>query len=655
MSGPTLSKIGMLTFHDNAIVPDMYANMMTNTTSIDIIISILKNKMNRSGLNNKFFIVKGRTGSGKSTYMVQNIFSKILTPAPDMDAGGITVCEPRIVLTRSNANDIMRYDPKLEYGKNMGILTSSDRIKTTEKRNVTFCTTQTLNNILNQFLLEPDEEKIVRMMLRYKFIMIDEVHVLNIQTISLLKTLKNFLNRFSELREMPVIIFASATLNEKKLFNYYFGGIDEVSKDYSTFVEITGLPNYPVTERYLNSQILEKINTQERDNAGNRFYPWGLIGDYFYKRIFESLFESKSEVTVKYSNVRTETFQVRDALIFAPAAIGMEAISSKIKYLIKRDFEIINGKDVREPIVKKIKSIIDSEDQVIFINRGFRIRDLEEFRHKFANKKRILLVGFGTDYSEASDLLVNTAITQIDRECLVNETKIFISTNAIEAAKTISTLYFCVDVGIDSKAIYNPLKHKPGTNILKRVPENINQKIQRKGRVGRESPGIFLNFFSREVEDELTLEDISETVNNYILSTVVMDSIMNKNNYYKLDVINMNDFYEKISIDILIKSANDLILSGLINSFGEHNPKLNDDAFSGKPWLIYAKILYYIYNFKLIDALMFASSNRYEIGNNYNLFHVNPKDITTKMGSRLVEFIGDARASYTKILYKQFN
>ena len=630
---PTLANIGRLSFHPDAEVPDELKMMQRTVPAIDIIVHILKNKIDKAGLNNKFLIVKGRTGSGKSTFMISYLFDKLIENQTSQYHGCICVCEPRVVLTRSNSIDIMRYNKKFAYGENMGVLTSIDKIYPRKKENITFCTTQTLNNVLINFMSETNERVLMKKLSKYKIIVIDEVHVLNIQTISILKTIKNFLGKFSKYTEMPIIIFASATLNENKLLSYFH---DQDPTDPTLFVEVGGYSNFTVVERYLTNAELLKINKVEQSD--NKFStPWNLITDFFYHRVFHQLFKSKSKL-----EVNGKMYQIRDSLLFIPSTVAMDIIASRLIRYISKD---------------KI--------HVLYVKRNCTLTELNEFREKYKNKTRVLIVGYARGYSEASDYLVETTVSNISEECLKNETKIFLSTAAIEAGKTISTLYFCLDLGIDQKTIFNPLRYYTNAiggkkvKIIKQIPENINQKKQRMGRVGREAPGIFLNFFSKDIEHKMLKEDIPETINNYILSPVLMATIMNKSVFHVLDFMNINDFYEKISLDILLISGHDLILSGIINSFGEYNPKLNNEIFNTEPWLKYAEILYYLYNYKLLDALVFASINRYEVSDCYYLFKRDPSTIgiTVRPQSNGNKFddvsgkISDARNAYTKIIY----
>ena len=630
---PTLANIGTLIFHPDANVSNDLMRMQENTSAIDIIVHILKNKINRKGINNKILIVKGRTGSGKSTFMISYLYDKLIENQTSQYHGCICVCEPRVVLTRSNSIDIMRYNKKFIYGENMGVLTSIDKIYPRKKENITFCTTQTLNNILINFMNETNESVLINKLSKYKIIVIDEVHILNIQTISILKTIKNFLGKFSKYPEMPIIIFASATLNENKLLSYFY---DQDPTDPTLFVEVGGSGNYPVVEKYLIDSELSKMNNMEQSKNGFSV-PWTMLANFFYRNIFHQLFKSKSEL-----KVNDKMYQVRDALLFIPSTIAMDFIAGRL-----------------------IRYISEEKINVLYVKRNCSLTELNEFREKYKNKTRVLIIGYARGYSEASDYLVESPVSNISEECLKNETKIFLSTAAIEAGKTISTLYFCLDLGIDQKTIFNPLRYYTNRiegkklKILKQIPENINQKKQRMGRVGREAPGVFLNFFSKTVEDKMLKEDIPETINNYILSPVLMATIMNKSVFHVLDFMNINDFYEKISLDILLISGHDLILSGIINSFGEYNPKLNNEIFNTEPWLKYAEILYYLYNYKLLDALVFASINRYEVSDCYHLFKRDPSTIGTAVrpqsnGNKYDEISGkisDARNAYTKIIY----
>ena len=186
----TISLKQTFSFHRDVIITEELQELIENNRAVDIIIKSLtmKNKY-------RIYLLNGQTGSGKSTYMIDMLLFNYLSDKN----GKIFVSEPRIVLTKSNPIDMMRYNNKLKLGFNLGILNGIEKINTTAPRSVTFCTTQVLSNIL---LLVLDNPKLLKTL---KLLVIDEVHVIDIPMINLLINVKRFLIKYASQVDCPML------------------------------------------------------------------------------------------------------------------------------------------------------------------------------------------------------------------------------------------------------------------------------------------------------------------------------------------------------------------------------------------------------------------------------------------------------------------
>ena len=287
------------------------------------------------------------------------------------------------------------------------------------------------------------------------------------------------------------------------------------------------------------------------------------------------------------------------------------------------------------------------------------MNEVIKWRNDNRNRKRLLIIGFASGFSPASDELLSKPIEQ-DPEALIWETRLIIATPVIETGKTITTLYQCIDMGLYTSSIANPLVYDINNTIsfLKQIPVNINQSIQRLGRVGRECPGRFLHFFTKDVMSRLQLNDTAETINNSYLSNVLITHFKQfKINTY-FDVINENGYLYPISVDTYIRTMNDMINAGIFDSYGNYlNLKTCGELID--IWLVYASYLYYILKYPLYVSLILAAVNRKSIPQIFSVYNFDMKNLKYDINSILkskddqtvIEGIQLARNTFTSIKY----
>ena len=641
---PTLADKGKFQFHEKA--KEKLTNEMKlwleNDKAIEIILKVLNIKFGNIGKSNRLYFLRGRTGSGKSTYMIQEMYKNLIVG----NNTKLFCTQPRVVLTKSNPNELVRYNEGWSFGTNIGVQNGNERIMCSTKDCIYYCTTQIMSNILVELLQETEKDKQQRIMKNLKIVVIDECHVLDSPMMALLKNVFDVVNKFGDDANCPLFVFSSATIDLEHMVRYFHSMIDE---NYEEWLEdplmigdVQGSPNFPVVEKFLTSSELSKLNKKEESminkqmkndkKSGNKSLNdsgFLLFAQYFIDNYAKELWKSKS--TIKVNN---EIINCRDALLFVPLFSAIELIGS---YLEKN----LKGK----PFFK--------------IGVGCRFNEVEKWRNKNRNSKRILYVGYGRNYSTASDEILATSLEK-DKEARENEVKIICSTSVIETGKTISTLYLVLNMGIETMSIYNPLAYQPVNSVqyLRQVPINKNQAIQRKGRVGRECPGIFVHFYSQKAYDKFRTIDIAETVNNSYLSGLLLNDLSQfKVGIYK-DVFNLNNYYYPTSTDILINSACDLVNSGFLTAFGQFVILKNSIKHS-QNWKLYAKFLFYCLGYSLWDALLLASLNRKSLPPMMNLYSVDPKSLRYKLedinenetSDDIIESIMRARNAMTSILY----
>lgn len=506
---PTLNDINTFKFHPNAIIPDTYKEILDKLSAIQILEVIFRSKLEaKPSIRSRLFFLESRTGSGKSTLMVSYLFHKF---------GKLICSEPRIVLTTSNANDIIRYNPDMEYGKNIGIITSAVKINCSEKNTCTYCTVQVLADQLYRMIANRHITK------GYKIIIIDETHVLDLPTISLVSIIKQFLNIFSTNINCPLFIFTSATIDIESFVSFFFSGEEKcIYKDPTMIAYVLGSSNHPVKTSYVDSI---KLISQLKSNVEPKDIANKVMTTYILSRIKDL---------------------DGDILVFAP-----------LKSTLLRISELLN--------------IVLSKTKLVFlVSDKTSMDNLQLWREQYANLKRYVIIPYARDYSVLADTLLATAYEK-DEEARENETRIIISTPVLETGKTFSDLSLCIDFGLQTTVIYNPLRYNNNKLMnIKQIPANKRQVIQRLGRVGRERPGEFVYFYSEDTYNNLPNNEFPATQNNYACTDLIIKMMNSKYHIFdKFDVLNINDFMYPISIDILLRTVHDLINIGIYTPFGE--------------------------------------------------------------------------------------
>jgi hypothetical protein len=192
---------------------------------VEYITNLLRKKMPEFGapppqkLSDRVFIVKSKTGSGKSTVLPAQIFRLLRSDrtekAVKLVGPGVVCTQPRILtaqtLARDQAADTENY-PDLVLGVTIGYQTGP-----LNEKPASGLIYATAGSLLAQLrTLAPDD-----LMARYRFIIVDEAHERSLDTDTLLMTLKRFLKRHLRNPRLPFVILASATISIAKYAAYF--------------------------------------------------------------------------------------------------------------------------------------------------------------------------------------------------------------------------------------------------------------------------------------------------------------------------------------------------------------------------------------------------------------------------------------------------
>jgi HrpA-like RNA helicase len=188
-------------------------------------------------------------------------------------------------------------------------------------------------------------------------------------------------------------------------------------------------------------------------------------------------------------------------------------------------------------------------DILIFVLGAAPVREIMEKLHLFNHSldsnfiAPIELTGKSFDlsgveyqnlFSDISNIVVPLYVVQkgkvtaeIDR-WVEPSRRIIVATNIAETGVTIETLKYCIDTGFVNIAEFNP-----DYGILSIIAKNVTKGMatQRKGRVGRKSPGQWYPCYTEEtfesLEDDqfadILISDISENILNIIIKETETD------------------------------------------------------------------------------------------------------------------------------------
>ncbi len=463
---------------------------LENTISIDYLLNFISNRIpkDRNGkipitptrYGDKVIILKSKTGSGKSTVLPPALYNTFM----ERTKKNIIVTQPRILTAIDIPNTIVKYDKNLQIEKNIGYSTKDFKRLPTEKGMI-FCTVGVLTQ---QLIAYTDEE----FMQKYQFVILDEVHERDLETDLVLYLLKKLIQNNYDNPNCPLIILMSATFNEK-IFMQYF---DTPKENYiqvigSTFPIEDNFPEYSIANyvKYatLKAQEIHLDNLEDADN--------------------------------------NEKF--RDIIIFVQAA----GVGKKIYDELLTFNSIILDGDLKD--VLKYRDSLKNDIKALF--KGGNNVDKNYYVLPILLDKKNFEAG-GIEYQNVfSDIstvhvpLWKVKKGEIDLEDspykYVRPTRrIIIATNIAETGLTIPTLKYCIDTGFQISVDYFP-----DYNCNSLMTKNITQgmAIQRRGRVGRQAPGIWYPCYTKEtyeqfLEDQLSKILISDFTQN-LLSILIKE------------------------------------------------------------------------------------------------------------------------------------
>jgi hypothetical protein len=480
--------------------------LIKNTVTIDWILAKISNmipissrefiiKKYVASYGDRVLVLKSETGSGKSTVLPDKLYTSFFTRTNR----NIAVTQPRILTAIDIPNSMLIYAPQLKMGKNIGYNTKSFK-RIPSQKGIIFATV----GIIVQELLTLTEENFMK---KYQFIIIDEVDQRSLEIDQCLFLLKKFLKNNYKHAGCPLIILMSATINETIFMDYF-----EVPKE--NFIQVVG-STFPIEMHFPDYSIIDYIK-------------------------YASLKAQKLHLDNIDDLVPENTF--RDIIIFVKdAGTGRK---------IYDDMHVFNSDILAksETVISEYHKQLEPMLTSLTKSGGSLINDQQDYNQKYIIPILLDATIYAQGDKDYKDLsfdisLVNTPIwnnylTGDIAKHVKPVRRIIIITNLAETGVTIDTLKYCIDTGLKLSSEFYP-----DYNCKALMTTNITRvsAIQRRGRVGRKSPGHFYPCYTRETFDALSQDELPtiliEDITDMLLTILIREKhtkLLQETNYERI-------------------------------------------------------------------------------------------------------------------------
>lgn len=327
---------------------------------------------------------------------------------------------------------------------------------------------------------------------RYDIIVIDEAHEHNINMDLILTFIKNAIYYNNKLR----LVIMSATIDEDEpKYRRFYRSINDNRK-------------YP-PDSWIEKHTIDRINTDRRFHIAK---PDTEQNKTKYK-ITEYYRPEMTPENMVLEAVRNTS--EGDILLFQPGVSSINKSINKLNMLLPDNIIALPYHAKLSSWYKDFIKDIDKNKMLIKIDRSVFIMDQMNVNEDLKKGTRI--------YNRV----------------------VIVSTNIAEASITFKSVNICIDTGIEKNAIY---EYKKGSSIFVDNFITESSRIQRRGRVGRTSPGTVYYLYKK-----------GSLVNNsklYNITTSDLSQNVMLNYIYSMEDKNFR---------LMISTVNKLIMGGIIN------------------------------------------------------------------------------------------
>lgn len=526
---------------------------LKNTRSIDYIINFISDrtpvasgasaKIPAKKLGDRVIVLKSDTGSGKSTVLAPFLYEQL----QERTRKNIAVTQPR-VLTAIDISESLPDNYKfLKLDDNLGYLTGDFKRQPLNK-GIVFMTV----GILMQQMNIMDDEAFLK---KYSFILIDEVHERNVDVDIALFHLKKLLALHYKDPNCPMVILMSATF-EPKIFMDYFNAPKE------NFIQVVG-STFPIEPNFLK---------------------------YDSPNYIKSAYNIAEELHIKNLADIDDDSEFRDIIIFVSGSMPSKEILEQL--------HLFNANILSKPL-PEIHKYLEQKKQ----NQQTGGGPEQNYYIAPIDLSGVSFYQGGIEYQNLFSNINNISVPiykitdkgNIDYKSIVRWVKptrrIIVSTPVAETGVTIETLKYCIDTGYVTAVDFNP-DFGVKTILIKNITRGM--ATQRRGRVGRKSPGFwypcytektfgmlqedqFAKILTDDITDVLLGIFIKETDSCIVVeeSTKLTQQEKDSKKLYMTNYLTDNSLYYLKSLKSLNISAIDFLETPSANSLVYSTEKLH--------------------------------------------------------------------------------
>lgn len=442
----------------------------------------------------RYLAFKSGTGSGKSTLLPPYLYSTFFEGLHK----NIGMTEPRVFNCIDIVESIAKFNPTLKIGDNIGYSTGNFKKKPTKGIVV-----ETVGVLLQQLKSLDDEE----FMKKYFIIIIDEVHARSVENDLAMYFLKKLIERQYQSPDCPFVVLTSGTFDEKLFMNYF-----DIPKEH--YIEVIG-STFPIEEHWPTEPVKDLT----------------IAINNIIKEIHTST-EGKKDIA------EGKTGFDMDILVIADSTSMLDRISYEL-HKLNLDPEIaaigyiypipING-DRFAAGGKQYQALMSKAS-----NLKGHLMDEKSANLKlggYGSKSSMISIGgvhIDMDYDSVSfgggiangGMMNPTELLEAIHwrpETVTFSRRVIIATNLIETGVT-PEIKYCIDTGLMISTEFNPLYN--ATVLGLGVPITKGMAIQRRGRAGRQSPGVWYPLYTKDLFAKLIVDQLPDIITQEISGNVL--------------------------------------------------------------------------------------------------------------------------------------
>jgi HrpA-like RNA helicase len=467
---PTLLKPGALSHPE-----------LPNATPDEYIYDYIKHKLQQSvsvenTFVNRVLVLEAKTASGKSL-TIPPLCAALLSELGGKYANKKVICtQPRVLTAQSIPKEINGATYFKKYGNqgivyNMGDNLGYQTGSFTEmgpKVRLSYAT----NGVLDLDLIKNSPEQIMR---KYGIIIIDEAHERSLQFDRTMMSLKYLFMQNAGNNDLPFLIFMSATFEYMKYAKFFMCGMDNV-------VRVSGA-SFEIEERWPESDVSQYIPEAVKKVRE-------CIDEELRKEIATHKVKgSKSASGSRIAEISSEN----RILVFLPGRGQYNKVIKGLKNW-ESPSKVLYQKTIDDIEIIEVLYMIDGINVEIYL-------EILPFDSAAVNRlsKSYLKIISGSKEDKSSP--------KIDMRF---STQVLIGNAVAETGLSLPDLQYVIDSGWSKGGEFNPRINLEKVVIDK--PAAQSQITQRRGRVGRKKPGVFIPLYTKETFDSLQLNQLPDIV-----------------------------------------------------------------------------------------------------------------------------------------------